>query len=368
MAIFRTVKLIHQARRLLLTTMIAIAMAFVARAASSQGIYDATWGADFSKCEGARDPVHFKAESADDDRIEANGIISCIDDGDAFVYSVEYINFKLATNSKWQSTHLEWFGAGAQREGADGQNEWIYDEVRPIKVEISPTVKRVSIANLSFRITKSVLAKARGFDFYVVGGGIFWTIKLSERLDQAEYDNPPFGNALSSAPSKEKAQLKVNKEPPPGASSLKADVIPSQRSDWGQNFPICSGVKSPVPFKAASLVNDNLQANGIITCVDDGDALIYAIDYMNFSLAPTSKWPSAHLEWYGAGAQRSQLNGQSDWIYDEAKPIKVDINAEVKHVSITGISFRVPKSVLLQARGFGFYVVGGGLFWSIFLL
>jgi hypothetical protein len=356
-------------RRAVRTAAVGAVFVCIAQPAISQGILSASWGADYLKCEGAHTPAHFKAETSDDDdRIQANGVISCVDDGDALVYAVEYMNFALPPDSHWSSAHLEWFGAGAQREAADASNDWIYDEVRPIKVDLNSSVKRVSIADLSFRVPKSTLARARGFDFYVVGGGIFWTIKLTDRLDETEYNNPPFSREIASAKPSNETRAKANQEPPPGAMPLKADVVPTQRPDWGQKFPTCSGARSPVPFKAASLENENIQANGIVTCLDEGDALVYAIDYMNFSLSPTSKWHSAQLDWYGASAQRAQPNGQNDWIYDEAKPIRVDVVAGAKRVSITDISFRVPKSVLAQARGFGFYVVGGGILWSIVLL
>jgi hypothetical protein len=359
---------VAQASRLPWMAALAIALVCFANSAFGQGISDSNWGANYSKCEGARSAAHYKAESTDDDRIEVNGIISCVDDGDSFVYTVEYMNFALAPNSKWSSVHFEWLGAGAQRKGEDDQNDWIYDEVRPIKVEVKSHTKHISISDISFRVPKSVLAKARGFNFYVVGGGIFWTVKLTERLDQTEYNSPPFSNTPAPTTPADKAPSKTNKEPPPGALPLKAEVVPSQRPDWGQNFPTCSGARSPVPFKAAILENYDIQGSGVVTCRDDGDALIYSIDYMNFTLAPTSKWPSAHLEWYGAGAQRGQVNAQNDWIYDEAIPIKVDLSTKGKRVSITDISFRVPKTVLAQARGFGFYVVGGGILWSILLL
>jgi hypothetical protein len=123
-----------------------------------------------------------------------------------------------------------------------------------------------------------------------------------------------------------------------------------------------------MPLKAATLDNDNVLANGIVNCTDEGSAYLYAIDYLNFSLSPSSKWAAAHLEWFGCGAQRGGANGHNDWIFDEATPIKLEIKAGVQRVSITNVSCRVPKPVLARARGFGFYVVGGGVMWSILLL
>jgi hypothetical protein len=65
---------------------------------------------------------------------------------------------------------------------------------------------------------------------------------------------------------------------------------------------------------------------------------------------------------------RQGADGRNDWIFDEAKPIKLSIAAGAKRVAITDVSCRVPKTVLGRARGFGFYVAGGGILWSILLL
>ena len=158
--------------------------------------------------------------------------------------------------------------------------------------------------------------------------------------------------------------------------SLAAEQTNSPLSpEWGTGFMTCDGAnaRSPALFKVANPGrNQEIQASGIIKCTDDGDAYVYTVDYINFALSPATDWPSAHLEWLGCGAQRSAGGGRNrlgpEWLYDEAKPIKVVIRKGVKRVAITGLSFRVPKSVLSQAHGFGFYVVGGGALWSIVFL
>ena len=141
-----------------------------------------------------------------------------------------------------------------------------------------------------------------------------------------------------------------------------------ERPEWGTGFPTCSGAHNPLPLKVASGENENILANGIVTCTDVGDAFLYAVDYLNFSLSPNSRWTSAHLEWFGCGAQRQGATGRNDWIFDEALPIKVSLAAGVKRAAIADVSCRVPKTILARARGFGFYVVGGGIVWSILLL
>ncbi len=145
-----------------------------------------------------------------------------------------------------------------------------------------------------------------------------------------------------------------------------ADNSDLSSPDWGSNFITCAGAKSPIRLRAAS-PEAGIMANGVISCRDEGDAFIYAVDYMNFALAPASEWKSAHLEWFGSGAQRQGANGRTDWFYDEARPIKVRVDA-ARRAAVANLSFRVPKAVLAQARGFGFYVVGGGIFWPITLV
>jgi hypothetical protein len=343
-------------------SVIAAALQCIAPAAYGQGILDADWGAGFSRCEGAQTPLPFKAASLGNDNLSAHGIITCQDAGDAFVYAVDYMNFELSAASAWNSAHVEWFGAAAQRAGAEDRNDWIYDEVRPIKVGLAKDGRRVAIANISFRVPKRTLASARGFGFYVVGGGIFWTIALAEQLEKSEWLAPPYARF---------AEVKMPAAKPKAPLPLPSRVIrgvPVTEPGWGANFATCAGAKTPIPLKAASPENDNLVANGIITCLDDGEAFLYAIDYMNFSLAPTSKWESAHLEWLGAAAQTGGGAGGNEWLYDEAKPINVQIKAATRRVSVTNLSFRVPKSVVTKARGLGFYVVGGGIMWSLLLL
>src|ERR1700716_3316345 len=89
----------------------------------AQSFLDSSWGAGFSKCQGAPKPLLFRAGNSANN-VEATCIITCADDGDSFVYAVEYMNFALAPNTEWKSAHLEWFGAGAKRPGPNGQNEW----------------------------------------------------------------------------------------------------------------------------------------------------------------------------------------------------------------------------------------------------
>lgn len=329
------------------------------------------WGSSFQSCAGARTPVAFRA-GGPDSNVQANGIITCRDDGDAFMYAVDYINFQLNPSGNWTSAYLQWFGAGAQREGANGRNDWFYDEARPIKVQISAPGQRVAISNIAFKVPKSVLTRARGFGFYAVGGGIFWPIHLQSRIE-----TPVTARA---APQVEAAApvAPVIVQPtqgPPGqrpdlskAAASDAATVPVERAEWGAGFPTCAGARSPMPFKAATAGNDTLLGNGIITCADDGDAYVYAVDYLNFSLAAASKRSSANLEWFGCGAQRAGTGGHNDWIFDEARPISAHVKAGVERVSVAQLSCRVPKSVLARARGFGFYVVGDGTLWSILLL
>jgi hypothetical protein len=277
------------------------------------------------------------------------------------------MNFALSPSTQWKSAHLEWFGSGAQRQGANGRNDWYYDDAKPINVRIDAPNRRVSISNISFRVPKSILAQARGFGFYVVGGGVFWPVMLVSR-DQTASAAPANAPAAPpiSIPVPQVAAVSTEQDTP--SKTAGGDPVPIERADWGAGFPTCAGARTPMPLKAATLDNDNVLANGIVNCTDEGNSFLYAVDYMNFSLSSSSKWPSAHLEWFGCGAQRNGANGRNDWIFDEATPIKVEVKAGVQRVSIANVTCRVPKSVLSRARGFGFYVTGGGVMWSILLL
>ena len=339
---------------------LAILLASWSAIGFAQNIYDAGWGADYSHCAGAQQPLRYRVGNYEGENILVSGVITCRDDGDAYIYSVDYMNFSLSSYSAWKNAHIDWFGAGAQRDGGNGRNEWIYDEARPVRVLIAGSGKRVSITNLSFRVPKTTLARARGFSFYVVGGGIFWTVRMLGP------DNSPPGSDSSAKPAiiALPSDNAASKQVPPASQ---ASVVVG-RPDWGTRMTTCEGEQGLLPLKAAAPDNDNLLANGIITCTDAGDAFVYAIEYMNFSLAAKSKWTSAHLEWFGAGVQRAGPAGKNDWIYDEVRPVQVDIKPDTKRVAVTNISFRIPKTVIAQARGFGFYVVGGGIMWSILLL
>ena len=346
-------------------TMLALWLPAGMAAAESSDFFDPSWGAGFISCAGAKSPVPLRAASPEGN-LMVNGVITCRDAGDAFIYAVDYMNFALGPSSRWTSAHVEWFGSSAQRQGANGRNEWYYDEAKPINVRIDAGKKRASVSNISFRVPKAVLAQARGFGFYAVGGGIFWPILLisQDHTPAAASANPPVAPPIVvTAPQSPAAS-------PPEASSkiVNQTSAPIERAEWGAGFPTCAGSRTPMPLKAASLDNENVLANGIVTCTDDGNAFVYAVDYMNFSLAPSSKWASAHLEWFGCGAQRSGSDGRNDWIFDEATPIKLEVKAGAQRASIANLTCRVPKSTLGRARGFGFYVIGGGIMWSILLL
>jgi hypothetical protein len=342
--------------------------------AESNDFLAADWGSGFSSCDGARAPVGFRA-AGPDSQVQANGVITCRDDGDAFVYAVDYMNFALGATSTWPQASLQWFGVAAQRQGANGRNDWFFDEVRPIRVQIRSPGQRVAVANLSFRVPKAVLTRARGFGFYAVGGGIFWPILLQSRIaTPAAAQATPAATPVAATPLPAAAPAIVAPAPSPAASKAeageaasKADVPPVERADWGAGFPTCSGARTPMPLKAASLNNETLLANGIITCADAGDAYVYAVDYLNFSLGPAGG-ATTTLEWFGCGAQRAGSGGRNDWIFDEAMPIAAQVRPGVARTSVTQLSCRVPKAVLARARGFGFYVVGGGTLWSILLL
>lgn len=343
----------------------ALAVVLLAAGGSAQAQFDADWGAGFPTCANARQPQRFRAASQRIGDISANGIVTCRDDGDAYVYAVEYMNFALAAGTRWESAHLEWFGAGVQQAGRDGRLEWTYDEVRPIRVDIRGPGQRVAVTDLSFRIAKSIVAQARGLGFYTVGGGVLWSIHFKGPAPPEE----TFSQINELTASGERlARAADTSAPDRAADTLPPDSVLIGRPDWGAVILTCAGERAGRPLKAASPDNDNLLASGVVTCTDDGDAFVYAIDYMNFSLAPTSRWRSAHLEWFGAAVQKAAPDGGSQWIYDEIRPIQIDIQKDRNRAAVANLSFRVPKAVMAEARGFGFYVVGGGIVWSILLL
>jgi len=338
--------------------------ASVSAVAESNDFQAPDWGAGFLSCGGAAKPVSLRA-AGPESQVLANGVITCRDDGDALVYTVDYMNFLLNPTADWSSASLHWFGAAAQRQGANGRNDWFYDDARPIKVQIAARGKRVAIANTSFRVPKAVLKEARGFGFYAVGGGIFWPILLQSRVEVsavAPAEAPAPAGAIAHLQPQDPTKIGIVNE------STDARPVAVERAEWGAGFPTCAGAQRPVPFKAATSNNHSLLGNGIITCVDAGDAYVYAVDYINFWLAPASRQPSETLEWFGCGAQRAGNGGHNEWIFDEAMPIAVKVKAGAARIAITQLSCRVPKAVLGRARGFGFYVVGGGTQWSILLL
>ena len=139
---------------------LAVLLAFWNTPTLAQNIYDADWGANYSNCSGAKQAERYRAGNYEGADVLVSGVITCRDDGDAYVYGIDYMNFALSPGTSWKNARIDWIGAGAQRDGGNGRNEWIYDEVRPVRVDIRGSNARVSIANLSFRVPKATLAKA----------------------------------------------------------------------------------------------------------------------------------------------------------------------------------------------------------------
>jgi len=348
------------------TIVLALIVGMSSAAAFAQEFSDARWGTDFSNCSGAREPMRFKVGNGEREDIVASAIVTCRDEGDAFVYALDYMNLALAPGSKWRSAQIQWIGAAAQRGGSNRRNEWIYDEAKPLQVSLVPG-RMAAVKDVSFRVPKAVLAQARGFGFYVVGGGIFWSLTFQGSPSSDELEPAPKQTARP-AP-KVPAPAVLAPQPLPDESSAQvAKASLGGHADWGKDFPRCDGAQQERLFKAATSDNDYIQATGVIACSDAGSDYVFRIDYMTFALVPGSRWSSAHFEWLGAAAQRAAADGSNDWIYEEAKPIGVEIGPDRKQAAIANLSFRVSKAVLAQARGFGFFIVGGGIMWSIALL
>lgn len=351
-----------------LTMLIACAGLLSGSAAYGQAFYEPDWGSGYSNCAGATAPVRFKIGTDSYAPVVVSAVVACRDDGDAYSFVIDYANLVLPKGSEWNSAHFEWFGAAAQKQGSGGRNDWIYDEVRPIRVNLKTPDQVVAVANIAFRVPKRILSQARGFGFYIVGGGIFSSLSFQGKFDESDATLAP--QSASRAPDKPaEKQVSLSTEKSQAATNDAASTSTlTGRPEWGEAIRTCEGAKQPQYFKAAGPDNEIIQSNGIITCVDNGDSFTYAVEFMSFSLAPGSPWKSAHLEWFGAGIQRAGLNGNNDWIYDEVRPIRVEIGGDRKRSAVTKLSFQVSKAAMAQARGFGFYVVGGGIVWSIFLL
>lgn len=346
---------------------IVCALAVSALNGEAQDFYEPDWGKGYSNCAGATTPVRFKVGTSEFASVVVSAIVICRDDGDAYTFTVDYANFVLPNGGAWDAAHFEWFGAAAQKAGAAGRNDWIYDEVRPIRVNLKTAGQTVSASNLTFRVPKRTLSQARGFGFYAVGGGVFFSLTFQGTFDLADAAYAP--QSADRAPDQPTDNPVVTLQTSDkGSTEASSDSVLTGKPDWGAKFRTCEGAKQPEYFKAAGPDNEIIQSNGIVTCVDTGNSYVYAVEFMTFALAPGSPWKSAHLEWFGAGIQRADADGRNDWIYDEVKPIRVEIGADRPRGAVTKISFEVPKANLAQARGFGFYVVGGGILWSIFLL
>ena len=69
------------------------------------------------------------------------------------------------------------------------------------------------------------------------------------------------------------------------ATGSRADVSDLLSPGWGANFITCAGEKKPVRLRAAS-PESGIMANGVISCRDEGDAFVYAVEYMNSRWRP----------------------------------------------------------------------------------
>ena len=104
--------------------------------------------------------------------MQISGMVSCRDDGGSYVYTVDFLHYRMARDIfNVGVAHANWFGLAAYN--CDGEkviSDWVYDEARPINVNVSKA-KAGLIGRLSFAVPKSAFGSTTAMTFYTTVNG-----------------------------------------------------------------------------------------------------------------------------------------------------------------------------------------------------
>lgn len=131
-------------------------------------------------CEGAHGSF-VKLANADGQWIYIDGIATCRDTGQDYVYSIRFvrvgINNARLTDIVRDPLKFDWIGLAVYRDDSGAQRvNWLYDEARPIQGALPKNSKeRISFGGMEFKVPKTVVSQATRFTFYLTAQGIPFT-------------------------------------------------------------------------------------------------------------------------------------------------------------------------------------------------
>lgn len=108
--------------------------------------------------------------------VNAAGVVTCRDLGDAYGYEVEFIRLEINPERRGDierdALTFDWLGLAAFALRDDGV-DWLYDEAQPVQGILRKTgTDKIYLGKISFRIDKASLGKADRLLFYLTARGV----------------------------------------------------------------------------------------------------------------------------------------------------------------------------------------------------
>jgi hypothetical protein len=127
-------------------------------------------------CPGAHEATPAKIEGAAWG-VLASGIILCRDVGDAYSFTINYLNVAIDPDHhemlKRDTLRFDWIGLAFYKAAADRDSiDWLFDQSRPLKGELRLTSPgRIVFGNITFDVPKREADRAANMLFYLTFHG-----------------------------------------------------------------------------------------------------------------------------------------------------------------------------------------------------
>lgn len=145
------------------------------RAQETNAAYWLDFGKTVAVCPGAKSDVPTKVEGASWG-ILASGVVLCQDRGNAYVFTVDYLNVAIDPADrdliKRDVVGFDWLGLALYRPASGREVTWLYDQAMPVKGELKRDATRhLVFGKLSYTVPKAEAGQATNMLFFLTFNG-----------------------------------------------------------------------------------------------------------------------------------------------------------------------------------------------------